>query len=265
MIDIGHPQNGDGTPQERFVLDEERYVIDKLNPTERKGYCHGDTPEAQVHLRERTLMVRLGELVGDLINPGPKQTDRWGNTYRPFNKEGHSIWYAIYCAIVASRLNALEPAVSIQNAFDGTLKRQKVGLQAFTSLSLFHDDVERLLRDLYGDIESDVLDRVLNAIFVIVEEFTQYVRKDLWQEHNDAMNWDYMWGIGLPDGCGLSGSDHTRAHGALAHLRVRVHEVRANPSAFSKYTVEFATLHVEEFINLDEKGSRREGIHELPF
>ena len=72
-------------------------------------------------------------------------------------------------------------------------------------------------------------DRVLNAIFVIVEEFTQYVRKDLWQEHNDAMNWDYMWGIGLPDGCGLSGSDHTRAHGALADLRVRVHEGAQTP------------------------------------
>jgi hypothetical protein len=50
--------------------------------------------------------------------------------------------------------------------------------------------VERLLRDLYCDIESDVLDSVLNAIFVIVEEFSQYVRKDLWQEHDDAMNWD---------------------------------------------------------------------------
>ena len=50
--------------------------------------------------------------------------------------------------------------------------------------------MERLLRDLYCDIESDVLDSVLNAIFVIVEEFSQYVRKDLWQEHDDAMNWD---------------------------------------------------------------------------
>jgi hypothetical protein len=79
------------------------------------------------------------------------------------------------------------------------------------------------------------------------------------------VDWDYICGIGLPDGYGLSGGDHTRAHGALANLRVRVHEVRANPSAFSKYTVDFATLHVGEFINLDEKGSCREGIDELPF
>lgn len=62
MIDIGHLQNGDGTPQERFVLDEERYVIDKLNPTERKGYCHGDTPETQVHLLERTSGCALTNL-----------------------------------------------------------------------------------------------------------------------------------------------------------------------------------------------------------
>jgi hypothetical protein len=266
MTDIRHPLNCYGAPPERFVLDEKRNVIDTLNPTERKGYCHVDTPEDQGHLRERALMVRLAELVDDLIvNLEPEQMDQRGNTYRPFNNESRSIWHAIYCAIMASRLNTLEPAMSIKNRFDGTLKRRRTGLQAFTSLSLFRDDVERLLRDLYGDIEGDELDGVLNAIFVIIKEFTQYVRKDLWQEHQDAMDWDYIWGIGLPDGYNLSGSDHGRAREALANLRVDVREVRRNPSAFSKYTIEFATRHVEEFIYLDEKGSRGEGIDELPF
>jgi hypothetical protein len=179
MIDIRHPQNCDGALQERFVLDEKRNVIDKLNPTGRKAYCFKDSPEDQIDLRERTLLVRLGELVDDLINVEPEQTDRWGNTRRPFNNEAHAIWHAIYCAIIASRLNALEPAVSLQNRFDGTLKRQKAGLQEVTSLSLFRDDVERLLRDLYGDIESDALDSILKATFVMVQKFTQYVRKDL--------------------------------------------------------------------------------------
>jgi hypothetical protein len=251
MIDIGHPQNCDGALQERFVLDEERNVIDKLNPTGRKGYCHKGSPEDQIDLRERALMGRLGELVDNLVNLEPEQTDWRGNTRRLFNKEAHAIWHAIYCAMMASRLNTLEPAVSLQNRFDGTLKRQKAGLQEFTSLSLFRDDVERLLRDLYGDIESDSLDTILSAIFVMVQEFTQYVRKELWEEHQDAMNCDYICGIGVPEGLGFSDGDNRRAHGALANLRVRVHEVRANPSAFSKYTVEFA-LHVEEFINLDE-------------
>jgi hypothetical protein len=263
MTGIRHPQNCYGVLPERFVLDERRNVIDTLNPTERKGYCHVDTPEDQGHLRERTLMVRLGELVDDLINPGPKQIDQWGNTHRPFNNESHSIWHGIYCAIMASRLKTLEPATSIHKRFDGTLKRKKIGLQAFTSLSLFRDDVERLLRDLYGDIECDELDGVLNAIFVIVEAFTQYVRKDLWQEHRDAMDWEYVGAIGPPDGYGLSGSDFRRAHEALANLRVHVREVRRNPSAFSKYTIEFATRHVEEFIYLDEKG-RGEGF-DVPF
>jgi hypothetical protein len=255
MFDVhGHSQNRSDALRERFVLDEKRDVIDKLNSIGRKGYCHEGSPEDQFHLRERVLMVRLGELVDALIiNLEPEQTDRWGNTYQPFNKERHAIWLAIYYAITASRLNALEPAVSIQNRFDGTLKRRKIGLQEFTSLSLFRDDVERLLRDLYGDIKDDALDKVLSAIFVIVQEFTQYVRKDLWQEDQDATDWDYIWGIGLPEGCGISGSDHRRAMKAVDELRIRAREVRKNPSAFSKYTVEFATRHIGEFINLDER------------
>jgi len=72
-------------------------------------------------------------------------------------------------------LNTLNPAESIRNRFDGKLKRQKDSLQEFTSLSLFRDDVERLLRDLYGDIESEALDHILLAVFCIVQEFTHYV------------------------------------------------------------------------------------------
>jgi hypothetical protein len=42
------------------------------------------------------------------------------------------------------------------------------GFLRVTSLWLFRDDVERLLRDLYGDVESDALDRVLGAVFAVV-------------------------------------------------------------------------------------------------
>ena len=47
----------------RFALDEKRNVIDLLNPANSgKGYCHEGDPEDDRHLRERVLMVRLGEM-----------------------------------------------------------------------------------------------------------------------------------------------------------------------------------------------------------
>jgi hypothetical protein len=263
MTDIQKEEN---KTAKRFVLDEKRNVIDTLNPSSCKSYCHEGDPEDQSYLRERILLVRLGDLVeGLIINLQPEKTDSCGNKYKPYNKEKHSISCAIYKAILASQLNTLDTAVSVHNRFDGKLKRQKSGLQEFTSLSLFRDDVERLLRDIYGDIESEALDKILRAIFVIVLEFAEYVRKDLWQEHVDAMAWDYIWGIGLPDGYGISGSDHGRAMKAVEDLRVRVREVRENLSTFSRYTVEFATLYAERFINLDAKGGCSEGVDEVPF
>jgi hypothetical protein len=56
-------------------------------------------------------------------------------------------------------------------------------MQDFTSLSQFVDDVER---DIYGEFDSQAIDRARNAVFVIVEEFTKYLRNDLWKEHQDA-------------------------------------------------------------------------------
>jgi hypothetical protein len=85
-------------------------------------------------------LVRLGDLVDNLIGNRPQ--------------ERHNLWWKIFVAIRSSKLNAIDPMVSIQNRFYGNLKRREDGLQAFTSLSLFRDDVERLLRDIYGDVRA---------------------------------------------------------------------------------------------------------------
>jgi hypothetical protein len=150
-------------------------------------------------------------------------------------------------AIRASHLNTFDPALSVQHKFDGKLKRQKKHTQDFTSLALFRDDVECLLRDLYGDIESDALDSVLQAVFRIVEQFAKFVRLDLSKEHRDAENLDYMFGIGVPDWSAINGSDWRRGMAAKADLIHRVREVNANPSTFSAYTIEFATLFAERW------------------
>ena len=168
----------------RFALDEKRYVIDAVNPANSgKGYCHEGDPEDDRHLRERGLMIRLSEISGKLIiNLRPTKKYPSGEEYQPFNEEEHAMWVAMLATIRASHLDTLDPKMSVQYRFDGTLKRQAKGMQDLTSLSLFCNDVERLLRDLYGDIESEALDSIRRAVFRIVEAFTQYVRPNLRKE-----------------------------------------------------------------------------------
>ncbi len=236
----------------RFILDDERNVVDILNPTGPKGYWHEGEFEDEINLREKILWQRLIEPVDDLIiNLQSDQMRPDGTKIKPFNKEASAISNVIYNTIRASQLNAFKPAVS-SSRLAGELKREKIGLQKFTSISLFRDDVERILRDLYGDIDSEALERTLRAVLIIVMEFTEFLRKDLWQEHQDAMDWDYIRGIGVPEGYGISGSDHRRGMMAVSDLGTRVRKVRKNPSAFSKYTVEFARACNEIIVIADD-------------
>ena len=233
----------------RFFLNDEGNIVDKLNPARDPVYnpvaCD---PDDEPSLRERVLFKRLYNLVDDLIiNPQPEFTSHDGAQYKPYNEEAGSIMSAIYYAILASILNTQNPALSFENRFDGNLKRNKEGLNEYTSIAFFRDDVERLLRDLYGDVDSRGLDLALSAVAQITYEFTKFVRKDLWQEEADAWNWDFLFGIGVPDGCGIGGSDHRRGHFSLSRLKDRALELRKNPSAFSKYTIEFANHFLSEY------------------
>ena len=170
-----------------------------------------------------------------------------GEEYKPHNEESSAIWSAMLYTIRASHLNTFDPALSVQHKFDGKLKRQKKHTQDFTSLALFRDDVECLLRDLYGDVESEALDSILRAMFRIVEQFAKFVRPDLWKEHSEGEDLDYMFGIGVPEACGISGSDWRRGMAAKFSLIHRVREVNANLSTVSEYTIEFAKLFVERW------------------
>jgi len=226
----------------RFVLDEKRYVIDTVNVANSgKGYCRIGDPEDDKHLRERVLMIRLSEMIKKLIiDLRPMQKLPSGQEYKPENEESFAIWWATLETIRASHLNTFDPAMSIQHKFDGKLRRQKKGTRDFTSLALFRDDVECLLRDLYGDVESDALKSIVWAVFGIVERFTKYVRPDLWKEHQDAKDLDYMDGIGVPEGYGISSSEMRRGLAAQLYLILRVYEIQQEPSAFSDYTIDFA-------------------------
>ena len=184
-----------------------------------------------------------------IINSRPVQ--------RPFADRNYSfaMWigsFAIRLAMLdtikASHLITFDPALSVQHKFDGKLKRQKKHTQDFTSLALFRDDVECLLRDLYGDFESEALDSVVVAVFRIVQEFARYVRPELWKEHDDAEAFDLIrFGTGLLEGEGISSSYFHRGMDAKADLFNRVREVNANQSIVSEYTIEFAKLFAERW------------------
>jgi hypothetical protein len=144
-------------------------------------------------------------------------------------------------------LNTFDPALSIKHKFGVQRKCQKNHTQDFTSLTLFCQDVECLLCDLYGDTESEALDSIVRAVFRTVQQFAKYVRADIWKEHEDAERFDYLFGVGVPDGYGIGGSDFRRGMSAKVDLFHRVREVNADPSIFSEYTIEFAKLFAERW------------------
>jgi hypothetical protein len=218
---------------QRFVLDDKRNVIDAFNPGRPLPYCFFEEPETEIQLRQSNFLVSLEDLVDNLIE----------------RRERHSICWTLLWLVRATCLHKLDPFVSIEKRFAGVLKREQIGLQAFTSLSLFTNDVERLLCDLYGDTPE--VDPVVDAVYATVEELISYAHPDLWQEHQDAQNWDYIWGIGLPEGYGISGSDHGRGIQGVNNLRLRARKVIAEPSSFGKYTQIFAT-HIVNSIRMEE-------------
>jgi hypothetical protein len=228
----------------RFYLNADNKILDELNPAnnEKAEWVEGLDyyPKNEQRFRELLLWRCLVELLPNLIiNTNPIEKGSDGENDQSLREERFSIFYALHATIQASHLNTLDIALSLQHKFGGELKRKKSGWQDSTSLSLFVDDVERLLRDLYGESDNHAIDRLRHAVFVIVSGFTEHLRRDLWQEHRDAQDIDYVDGIGVPEGSSIHGSDCGRAEAAADNLALRARAARADPTGFSKYTVEF--------------------------
>jgi hypothetical protein len=222
-------------------------------------------PAGDTLVHEYVVQRWLHDLVGDLIiNTNPWETLPTGEEYRSSCEEKHSISLVLYQLIKASHLNTLDVALSATVKLDRVLKREKSGWGDFTSLSLFADDVERLLRELYGETDEDAIDQTRCAVIRIVEEFTKYLRKDIWQEHQNALDVDYMHGIGVPEGYCISGSEIRRGLCAADDLEVRARAVRADPEAYSKYTIEFVNELFSEWRSLSHPGEVQPAA-EVPF
>jgi len=145
---------------QRFSVSHDRYVIDHLNSSNNgKGYCHEGDPENDTHLRERLLWCCLAELTERLIvNAAPMEMAPDGKLYQPFCSERHSICVALYGAIEASHLNTLEVGLSLQNKFDGQLRRLQINSLTDSIFMCYEDAVRAgsLLKDRFPQVEIKV-------------------------------------------------------------------------------------------------------------
>jgi hypothetical protein len=210
----------------RFFVDERSYITGTLNPSN-SGKCRysdlfGSLEDRK--LREQLFLLRLREFVEKLT---------------PHKAE--IMQYAIFDVIRPSHLNTFDPMLAFQHKSDGILKRLKKGHRDISSLSLFRNDVERLLRDLYGDFESEALESALVGVASMVRTIAHYVCPDLGREDFAALNVDIMCGIGLPEQWCYSSSDYYIGMEDKIYLIGRVRSILTAPSRdLSQYTVEFA-------------------------
>src|ERR1700730_1625506 len=176
----------------RFSIDKNSCIVDKAFPSHhrRKYKYYGDPNDSDSDIRRNLLWQGIRRLLPKLIVGSKASTIR------------HCFGYMLLAALEASQLNTLDPLVAIQHPFNGKLHR-KEGMQDYTSISLFIRGVERLLRELYGDLNRTELDMALYAVRQIVVGFSRFVGPDLAAEYDDAESIDYRVGIGRPEGYGV--------------------------------------------------------------
>jgi hypothetical protein len=210
----------------RFKLDSNGFVTDNLNAKNSNKYEYAGPGNSDAELRRYILRRRLDDLATKLIVGPDAFTARF------------SLWKILLAVIEASELNTLDPLISIRHPFKNKLKR-KEGIRDYTSIMLFVRDVERVVRDLYGDL--DEVDRVIYSIWQIVVEVMRFVRPELAEEYDNAQTIYYRF---LPmnmrhEGEGVSGSEAGAAAMAELVLAVRALQVRSNRRRHCPYTLKF--------------------------
>jgi hypothetical protein len=206
----------------RFLLDSQGKILDKAHPEYRTedpfdmnqytNKPHGD----ELHLRIGVLVRRLERLVPQLVQGNGAKRER-----RALSNE---LPYILADITQASQLNVQDVQGSLQNSFKGRLKHRKTELCELTSISLFVDDVERLLRDLRSTTLT----------------ISSHLLPDLGAEHEAAFCVDRGAGRGLLPGEGVSTRMVRDGIEAAEMLIGRARTVLSSQSEYGRYTVGFA-------------------------
>jgi hypothetical protein len=222
----------------RFVLDKQGNVFDELHPelpTEPAVYMnhHTNKPHGdEVQLRTGLFLRRLQRLIPELAQGNGSKRER-----KAFSNQ---LGYLFFSIIQASQLNSHDVRLSLKNNFKGKLRHRKTELQELTSIALFIDDVERLLRDMYGDINSDALTDLVWAMTSMTRALSCHLLPDLQAEHEAAFCVDTGAGRGLLPGEGVSTRMVRDGIEAAEMLIGRARTVLSSQSEYGRYTVGFA-------------------------
>ena len=235
-----------------FYVDDKRWIVDRANWENSRLYrIHTGETGDEEHLRESVLLVRLERLFSKLHGPNPPKRDNRGRKRRRFEK---ALWVLrdVLIAVGASHLSEQSAARLPHHRFNDQLRRENEHFGEFTSLALFLDDIELLLRDLYGHFDQGAATAVRCALYTVLCRCLRSLPKDIWNEHRDAVNIDHGWyGAGLAPGDGISTHALWQADEAANDLARRVRAFRANPKAYSKYTHQFVHILDERWPKFD--------------
>src|SRR5262249_11418963 len=133
-----------------------------------------------------------------------------------------------------SSLSNIDVKLSVDYPFSGHYE-EKHEIHQFTSLTLFVDDIQRVIYDLFGEFDGEAIRSVMQAVWAITCAFTQYACKDLWKEQYYASEYEL---------------DEAKIKDrAESYLAKRAFEVRRNPGLHSKYTIEFISV-IDEYFDL---------------
>jgi hypothetical protein len=219
----------------RVMLDSSGKIVDKVHPEySAETPCYMDPSSCkpyrdQQQLRSGLFLRRLEQLIPKLTkgNGRKRQT-------RAFYDELPELLLSI---LEPSQLNRRAGRTSLRKPFRGKLRHRKTELQELTSISLFIDDVERLLRDLYGDVDSDRINDLVAAMKLTTLTLSSYLLPDLRAEHNTAFLIDRGAGRCLPPGDGVSTCMLTDGVDAAKELIGRVRAILSSANAYGRYTV----------------------------
>jgi hypothetical protein len=223
------------TTPRRFILNNERNIIDVCHPeTMVPSYMNysrratsGEELDVEydddLHLREVVLKARLRNVAGKLLN-------------RP--EKGGSLESLLWAIIVASQLNRRVVPTSAGRDAKRKVKRKKSSISADCSISLFIHDVERLLTDLYGDVQGEDFRALMLAVKGTVIKVSRGLDPDLWREYQQAGRMS----------CGVLGQELKAGEALMKRAR----EAIAHPTNYGQYTVQFAKAFKQQWPRLKQ-------------
>jgi hypothetical protein len=221
---------------QRFYLNEDRYVVDKLDWSNNGLVCIPEgLPEEQEDLRWSILRRRLDKLFRNLLSPNMRRKIRSPTNFERYDDAQWTIG-----SVVAAIGETHAEHVPDQTGAEGhVVKIDPLGekMQDVTSVGLFVSDVELLVQNLYGNFGKPFSKRLRRAIINVLKITLKGVLKDLWREYDDACIVDGA--LRTPPGYGVSGSDVAEEINASERIAARAQTVRTNPTRFGKYTVQF--------------------------